>query len=56
MNQAKLQVQDVTGQWITVGSSMKNDQIIFRQLETLAKTYKKVVRAVDDNGNILQIR
>lgn len=56
MSQIKLQVQDVTGQWITVGSSMNNDQIIFRQLGTLADTYKKVVRAIDQNGNILQIR
>lgn len=54
--QAKLQVQDITGQWITVGSSMMQDQIISKQLDTLSKTYKRVVRAVDASGNILQLK
>jgi len=56
MDQAKLQVQDVTGLWITVGSSMNQDQVISKQLDTLSRTYKKLVRAIDQNGNILQLK
>lgn len=56
MSQAKIQVQDVTGNWINVGSTLNQPQLIFRSLETYAKTYKRLIRAVDTDGNILQIR
>jgi len=53
---AIIQVQDVTGNWINIGSTVNQPQLIFRNLETVAKTYKRLVRAVDKEGNILQIR
>ena len=56
MANARIQVQDTTGNWITVGSTLNQPQLIFRQVETTAKTYKRLVRAVDSNGNILQLR
>ncbi len=54
--QARLQIQDVTGNWINVGSSINQDQIIFQQLEVLSTVFKRLVRAVDKHNNIIQIR
>lgn len=56
MSQAKIQIQDVTGLWVTVSTCMKTDQIIKRTLDSVQRTYKRTVRAVDDNGNILQLQ
>jgi uncharacterized protein (UPF0303 family) len=56
MQIAKIQIQDVTGAWVTVGSTIQNDQMIKRQLDTAQRTYKRTVRAIDNNGNILQLQ
>jgi hypothetical protein len=54
MRQILLQIQDVTGNWITVGSSMDQFQIITKDLARTASTFKRNARAVDQNGNIVQ--
>jgi len=56
MEQAQLQVQDISGNWISVGSTMNQPQMISKNLDSLARVYKKTVRAIDSNGNILQLR
>ncbi len=55
MNRAKLQVQDITGNWVTVGSTFNQDQYIFRNLQSMSRMYKRTARAIDKNGNILQM-
>lgn len=54
--QIKIQVQDITGNWITVGSAVNQDQLVKIQLDTVSRTYRRTVRAVDQNGNIVQMR
>jgi hypothetical protein len=56
MDQIKIQVQDITGSWITIGSAMNQDQVIKRQLDVAQSSYKRTVRAVDKNGNIVQLQ
>jgi hypothetical protein len=54
---AKIQVQDYTGNWVTVGTTLMSDQIIFRAVTSAKRTYKgKLVRAIDPLGNILQLQ
>jgi hypothetical protein len=55
MERALIQIQDITGNWQTVQTIIKQDQLIKRTIDTTAKQYKKLVRAVDDSGNILQL-
>jgi len=54
-DQARLQIQDVTGAWINIGSTINQDQVIFQQLGVLSSVFKRLVRAVDKHDNILQI-
>ncbi len=55
-NSALIQVQDITGNWVTVTTTANQDQIIFRNLESVAKQYKRMTRAIDSFGNLLQIK
>jgi hypothetical protein len=54
--QVKLQIQDVSGLWVTVGSSINQDQLIKKNLDSIQRTYKRTVRAVDSNGMIVQLQ
>jgi hypothetical protein len=55
-DQIKIQVQDITGNWVTVGSTQNQDQLIKRNLDTIQRTYKRTVRAIDSHGNIVNIQ
>ena len=55
MNKAYIQVQDITGDWKTIQSTMNQDQMIFRSLQAVQLQYKRLVRAIDDQGIILQM-
>jgi len=52
---ANLQIQDITGNWITIVTVPAQDQIIARNLESLRRQYSRTVRAVDISGNIIQL-
>ncbi len=55
MNRALIQIQDITGNWITIGSTFNQDQYIFRNLQSANRMYKRTARAIDKNGNLLQM-
>lgn len=56
-SKAYIQIQDFSGNWINVNSTMNSPQIIMKALETAKKTYRTgVARAVDQDGNILQLQ
>ena len=55
LKRALIQVQDVSGDWKTVTNTIDQSQVILRNLDAVAKQYKRLVRAVDPMGNILQI-
>jgi hypothetical protein len=54
-DKAFIQIQDITGDWKTVQTVMKQDQMIKKTVDSVAKQFKKIARAVDDKGNILQL-
>jgi hypothetical protein len=54
---AKIQVQDYTGNWVTIGTTIMSDQGIFRAITSAKKTFKgKIVRALDPEGNMIQLQ
>ncbi len=55
-DKAFIQVQDIFGQWRNVGSTINQDQAIKQALNSAQTQYKRIVRAVDKNGNILQLQ
>ena len=54
-NSAFIQVQDVTGNWVTVSTTTNQAQHIFRSLMAVTQQYQRLGRAVDSEGSILQI-
>ena len=55
-DKAFIQVQDIYGQWRSIGSTINQDQAIKSALNSAQTQYKRIVRAVDKNGNILQLQ
>ena len=54
---AKIQVQDYTGNFVTVSTTTMSDQIIFRAIASAKRTFKgKIVRALDPEGNVIQLQ
>lgn len=53
-NQAKIQMQDHTGRWVTVASTLPSEQLMWLKLQSVQQLYKRNVRAVDSNGVVLQ--
>jgi hypothetical protein len=51
-----IQIQDRNGNWLTVTRALNNDRVIKLTVDTAIKTYQRRARAVDDNGNILDLR
>lgn len=56
LERALIQVQDVSGDWKTVTNTINQSQVILRNLDAVARQYKRLVRAVDPMGNILQMK
>jgi hypothetical protein len=54
MEQAKIQMQDHTGRWVTVQSVMPSEQLMYQKLQSVQQSYKRSVRAVDARGIVLQ--
>lgn len=54
MGQAKIQMMDVTGKWQTVASTMNSDQLVALQLQSIQRTFKRNVRAIDERGSLIQ--
>jgi len=54
LGQAKIQMMDVTGKWQTVSSTLNSDQLVLLQLQSIQRTFKRNVRAIDDRGNLIQ--
>lgn len=52
--QAKIQMQDHTGRWVTVVSTLPSEQLMWLKLQSVQQAYKRNVRAVDKNGIVLQ--
>lgn len=50
----KIQIKDKTGNWITVKTTVNQDQIVSSDLNSVQKSYKMDVRAMDQNGLLLQ--
>ena len=51
-----IQIQDRNGNWLTVTKALNNDRVIKLTVDTVLKTYQRRARAVDDKGNILDLR
>lgn len=56
LKRALIQVQDVSGDWKTVTNTINQSQVILRNLDAVSKQYKRLVRAIDPMGNILQMK
>jgi hypothetical protein len=54
MNRVRVQIQDRTGNWVTVQSCINSDQIVASTINSVQKQYKKTARAIDVKGNIVQ--
>jgi hypothetical protein len=52
---AYIQIQDITGDWKNVVNVIKQDQVIARNIDAVSQQMKKLTRAVDEHGNILQL-
>lgn len=50
-----IQAQDITGDWKNITTTIHQDQVILRNIDAVQKQTKKLVRAVDQNGNIVQL-
>lgn len=55
MNNAYIQIQDITGRWITIDTVKNNDLSIKIGLDNKA-FMKKRLRAVDSNNRVIDIR
>lgn len=54
-SKAYIQIQDITGNWISVSTVVNQPQMVKSNVDSTAKQYKKLTRAVDEKGNILQL-
>ena len=53
---AQIQLQNVSGTWFTVSTVLNKDQFVRKALDSAAQTYKKRVRAIDDQGRLIDMR
>lgn len=56
MKYINIQIQDKNGNWMTVTKTINNDRVIKLTVDQMVATYHRRARAVDDKGNILDIR
>lgn len=55
MEKIKIQIKDISGNWITIQTVINQDTAIQSCINSVQKAYKKDVRAVDKNGSIVQM-
>lgn len=51
-----IEVLDHSGYWLKVGSTMNSQQMITSALNSAHRAHGKKARAVDDKGNIVDIK
>lgn len=51
-----IQIQDKNGNWLDVTKALNNDRVIKLTVDQMQRTYQRRARAVDNRGNILDIR
>ena len=56
MNEVDIQLQDTTGNWRTIVTTLNNSQMILIRMKELKDRYpNKRVRAVDKNGHLIDM-
>lgn len=50
------QIRDLSGNWLTVRRTPTAPQLVSKEIESLQKTYKKDVRALDSAGMLVDYK
>lgn len=52
----QIQILDRSGNWLRVGQTVNNSQMIQQHIKTTLAIHKKKTRAVDHEGRVLDIK
>jgi hypothetical protein len=52
---ANIQIQNISGTWFTIQTVPNKGQFVRKALEQAKITYNKRVKAVDSNGNLIDM-